>query len=415
MVDNLYTLAKSQLEEAYNVSNIDSNIKLILDQPRNEIIINFPVKLDNGKIVLLKSYRVQHNNILGPYKGGLRFNPNVTLDEVKSLSLWMTLKTSLQKIPFGGAKGGIKINPNDYSESELERISRNYCKYFYNYIGRNIDIPAPDMGTNSKIMNWMSDTYQKLGNPHKHGAFTGKSIECGGSQGRNEATGFGVVCCIKKWALDNNIELAGKNYIIQGFGNVGSNTAILLSNLGMVCLAIGDHTRYIKNEEGFNVYKIKEHIEKKRNLKSYQYGSDITKEEFFSLNCDILIPAALELVICGDEANNLNCNLIVEAANGPIDLAADKILQEKNILVIPDILANSGGVVVSYYEWLQNKRCDYKEKREILDMLNDRMNKTYDEVYINSKKNNISMRMSAYQLSLQHLEKVYKLRGEEFI
>ena len=414
MVDNLYTLAQSQLEEAYNISNIDSNIKLILDQPRNEIIINFPVKLDTGKMILLKSYRVQHNNILGPYKGGLRFNTNVNLDEVKSLALWMTLKTSLQKIPFGGAKGGIKINPNDYSETELERISRNYCKYFYNYIGRDIDIPAPDMGTNSKIMNWMSDTYQKLGNPHKHGAFTGKSIECGGSHGRNEATGFGVVCCIKKWAKDNDIDLAGKSYIIQGFGNVGSNTALLLSNLGMICLAIGDHTRYIKNDEGFNVYKIKEHVDKNKNLKNYQYGTEISKEEFFALNCDILIPAALELVICGNEANNLNCSLIVEAANGPIDLDADKILKEKNILVIPDILANSGGVIVSYYEWLQNKRCEYKEKREILDMLHDRMTKTYEEVYLNSKKNNLTMRMSAYQLSLRHLEKVYKLRGEEF-
>lgn len=411
---NLYLLARQQLEKGLNNANINEDIKTILMQPRNEIIVNIPVRLDNGKIELLKSYRVQHNNILGPYKGGLRFNDNVNLDEVKSLALWMTLKTALQKIPFGGAKGGIKINPNNYSESELEKISRNYCKYFYNYIGRNIDIPAPDVGTNSKIMNWMSDTYQKLGNPHKHGSFTGKSVEFGGSQGRTEATGFGVVCCIKKWAEENNINLAGKSYIIQGFGNVGSNTALLLSNLGMVCLAVGDHTRYIYNEEGFNVYKINEHVKLHKNIKDYKSGTDIEKEEFFKLECDILIPAALELVLCGEEANSVNCKLIVEAANGPLDIEADDILQKRNITVIPDILANSGGVIVSYYEWLQNKRCEYKEKREILDLLSERMNKTYDEISKYSKQNNLSLRTSSYVVALKYLEKVYKLRGNEY-
>ena len=411
---NLYNLARQQLEIGLNNSNINDDVKTILMQPRNEIIVNIPVRLDNGKLELLKSYRVQHNNILGPYKGGLRFNDNVNLDEVKSLALWMTLKTALQKIPFGGAKGGIKINPNDYSESELEQISRNYCKYFYNYIGRNIDIPAPDLGTNSKIMNWMSDTYQKLGNPHKHGSFTGKSIEFGGSQGRTEATGFGVVCCIKKWAEENNINLAGKSYIIQGFGNVGSNTALLLSNLGMVCLAVGDHTRYIYNEEGFNVYKINEHVKKHRNIKDYKSGTDINREEFFKIECDIVIPAALELVICAEEANNVNCKLIVEAANGPLDLEADDILEKRNITVIPDILANSGGVIVSYYEWLQNKRCEYKEKREILDLLSDKMNKTYEEISKYSKKHNLNLRISSYVIALKYLEKVYELRGNDF-
>ena len=411
---NLYILAQTQLEQAFSNTNIDPNVKTILLQPRNEIIINFPVKLDNGEIKLFKSYRVQHNNILGPYKGGLRFNDSVHLDEVKSLALWMTLKTSLQKIPFGGAKGGIKMNPNIYSENELENISRTYCKYFYNYIGRDTDIPAPDLGTNSKIMNWMSDTYQKLGNPHKHGAFTGKSIEFGGSQGRTEATGYGVVCCIRKWASYNNFNLEGKTYIIQGFGNVGSNTAILLSQLGLVCIGVGDHTRYIYNEEGFNVFKIKEYLEEHQNLKDYPSGETIVSEDFFKIKCDILIPAALELVICGEQANNINCKVIIEAANGPIDIEADKIFEEKNITVIPDILANSGGVVVSYYEWLQNKKCEYKDKKTILSMLYDRMNQTYDEVYKYSKNNNISMRIASYILSLKHLENVYKLRGSEY-
>ena len=412
---NLYLLAQEQLNNVFNLIEFDKDVKTILMQPRNEIIINFPVKMDNGEIKLFKSYRVQHNNLLGPYKGGLRFNKSVNLDEVKSLALWMTLKSALQKIPFGGAKGGIKMNPSEYSKREIEKISRTYCKYFYNFIGENVDIPAPDAGTNSKIMNWMSDTYQNLSNNHNNASFTGKSIEFGGSEGRTEATGFGVVSCIKNWATLNDIELAGKTYIIQGFGNVGSHTALFLSNLGLTCIGVGDHTKYIYNEQGFNVYKLKEYIDKHRCLKDYPFGEEISKEDFFKIECDILIPAALELVLINEDANNLNCKLIVEAANGPLDLNSDKICQEKNITIIPDILANSGGVIVSYYEWLQNKRCEFYDKKTILDILDKKMTKTFNEVYNYSKKNNMSLRNSAYILALKYIETVYKLRGYNII
>ena len=415
MEQNLYLLAQKQLNTAFSITDINENVKTILLQPRNEIIINFPVKLDSGEIKLFKSYRVQHNNILGPYKGGLRFNPSVHLDEVKSLALWMTLKCSLQKIPFGGAKGGIKMNSSNYSKSEMERISRTYCKYFFNYIGDETDIPAPDLGTNSQIMNWMSDTYQSISNNHKCGSFTGKSIEFGGSEGRSEATGVGVVCCIENWAELNDYELAGKTYIIQGFGNVGANTSLELAKLGMICIGIGDHTKYMYNEDGFNVFKIKEYLDEHKCLKEYPWQNEITKEEFFKLKCEILIPAALELVITGTEAESLECKLIVEAANGPIDVDSDIICEKKGITIIPDILANSGGVVVSYYEWLQNKRCEYSEKKFILANLKKKMTKTFNEVYNFSKKNNISLRNSAYIISLKYLEKVYELRGYNLI
>ena len=412
---NLYNLASQQLDQAMGMADLEEGIKTILLQPRNEIIINFPVKMDNGEIKLFKSYRVQHNNILGPFKGGLRFSSDIYLDEIKSLALWMTLKTSLQKLPFGGAKGGIKMNVSDYSESELERISRTYCRYFSRQIGRDIDIPAPDMGTNSKIMNWMSDTYQKLGHAHKHGAFTGKSVELGGSQGREEATGYGVVCCLRNWAKKNNYSLQGKTYIIQGFGNVGSNTSLLLTKLGMICVGVGDHTKYLVNQEGFNVYKLKEHVSEKKNISEYEGGQEISADDFFKIKCNVLIPAACELVILKDRAENLNCDLIVEAANGPLDLEADEICKNSNIEIIPDILANSGGVIVSYYEWLQNKRCEYHEKEIILEMLEKRMSNTFESVYDLSKRKNISMRMASYILSLEHLNKVYKLKGNGII
>ena len=415
MNKNLYELATFQLNEAIEKCNLDENITTILQQPKNEIIINFPVKLDSGIYKLFKGYRVQHNNLLGPYKGGLRFNNLVNLDEVKSLAMWMTIKTSLQKLPFGGAKGGIKFNPSEYSESELERISRTYCKYIYKYIGENTDIPAPDMGTNSKIMDWMMDTYMNINYSHNNGSFTGKSVECGGSEGRREATGYGIVTCIKKWANDNNFDLRGKTYIIQGFGNVGCNTSILLSHLGMICIGVGDHTRYINSEEGFNVYKLGDHTKEYKNLSEYPHGQTISKEDFFHTKCDIIIPAALELVICGEEANNIDCKMIIEAANGPIDHEAEKILNQKNIDIIPDILANSGGVVVSYYEWLQNKRCEYWTRQDILVKLEKKMEQTYDNVIKYSKAHSISIRMACYILALKNIENVYKNRGISII
>jgi len=405
---NLYDLVLQQYQESLTSFDLDNEIKEYLTFPKNEIIVNYPVRLDNNSIKMIKAYRVQHNNILGPFKGGIRFSNDVYLDEVKSLAFWMTIKCSLQNIPYGGAKGGIKINPYDYSKDELERISKGYASVMYKYIGENRDIPAPDLGTNSQIMDWMTDAYQKKANSHNNAVFTGKSLECGGSKGREQATGFGVVECIKLWAEKKNFNLCGKTFIVQGFGNVGSNTAILLIQLGMVCVGVADHTRCIKSEEGFNVFKLKEHCKKYNTIKEYSYGDDILPEEFFSIECDIVIPAAKELVICGDDGKKLNCKLIVEAANGPIDLDAEKNILSNNIDIIPDVMANSGGVVVSYYEWLQNKRSEYWDKHTVLEKLANKMKETFNNVYNKHINENISMRVACYILAIHKIEQIIK-------
>ena len=403
---NLYNLVLEQFNSAIKKTEYDENIYKYLSEPKHEIITNYPVRMDSGNIEMFRGYRVQHNNTLGPYKGGIRFSMDVHLDEVKSLALWMTIKCAIQDLPYGGAKGGVKINPYKYSQTELMKISKGYVNSMIKYFGEDKDIPAPDMGTNSQIMDWMVDAYQKKGNIHTNSVFTGKSLECGGSKGRTEATGFGVVECIKLWSKKKNFNLNGKSYIIQGFGNVGSNTAILLSKLGMTCIGVADHTRCLKSNEGFNVFKLQEHCMEKKNLLEYGFGEEITKNEFFSLQCDIIIPAAKELEICLEEANNINCTLIVEAANGPIDKEAEDILLSKNIEIIPDILANSGGVVVSYYEWLQNKRCEYWSEKEVLDKLTLKMKETFEKIYNELKKRNISIRDSCYIYAYQKLESI---------
>ncbi len=319
----------------------------------------------------------------------------------------MTLKCSLQKLPFGGAKGGIKFNPSEHSHSELERISKGFCRALYNYIGQDCDMPAPDLGTNSQIMDWMTHMYQMIGNHHHCGTFTGKSVECGGSHGREEATGTGVVLCLKEWAKYNHFDLKGKTYIMQGFGNVGSHIALLLAQLGMSCIGIGDHTGYLSSEEGFNAFKLKSYVDEKHNLEGYPSGQKVSKEEFFTINCDVLIPAALELQIVGEMANQLNTKVIIEAANGTIDLEADQILEKRGIPVIPDILANSGGVIVSYYEWLQNRRFEYWKEDEVMDKLDKRMRHTYQSISEKANQLKITLRLAAYLSAIEHLEKVY--------
>lgn len=407
-LENLYDLTQEQMSQALKIGNFHPDIATFMSQPRNEIIVNFPVKLDNGQLKLFKGYRVQHNNTLGPYKGGLRFHQGVYLDECKALAAWMTLKCSLQHLPFGGGKGGIKFNPRDHTESELERISKGFCRALHKYIGQDKDIPAPDMGTNSQVMDWMTHMYQSIDRTHNSGAFTGKSIACGGSQGREEATGTGVVICLKDWAYQNSIDLKGMTYILQGFGNVGSHTALLLNQLGMSCIAVGDHTGYLASNEGFNVFKLKKYVAKNGSLAGYAFGEKVSKEQFFNIECDVVIPAALELQIGKKEATGIKARVILEAANGPCDLEADRIFEEKGIDVIPDILANSGGVVVSYYEWLQNRRFEYWSKEEVLSRLEKQMIETYRRVAQYAKTKKLNMRMASYVLALQHIQDVYR-------
>lgn len=409
-MSNVFELVLKQYEKVKQEYNQNSKYDIFkyLEYPKNEIIIHYPVRMDDGSIKMIKGYRVQHNNILGPFKGGIRISEDIYLDEIKSLAFWMTLKCALQELPYGGAKGGIRINPNELSKEELERVSKGYAKNIFKYIGENRDIPAPDMGSNAQVMDWMTDAYQKKAQSHNYAVFTGKSVDCGGAKGRTQATGYGVVECVKLWAKNKGVDLNGKTYILQGFGNVGSYTALGLSKLGMVCIGLADHTACIHLKRGFDISEVKKHCDKHRCLKGYhEENMDIVKkEDFFGIECSLVIPAAKELVIGKREAENMKCDAVIEAANGPIDMEGEELLNKKNIDVIPDILANSGGVVVSYFEWLQNKRCEYWTEEATLNKLSDRMNHIYSKV-VNKmqEKPGLSMRTICYILAIERIER----------
>lgn len=413
--ENLFALAENQLERAFRVVNIDESVRTILAQPKNEIIIHFPVQLSSGKTQLFKGYRVQHNNILGPFKGGIRFHQDVYLDECKALASWMTWKCALQNLPFGGGKGGVKFNPNLYSPTDLEHITRRFTHALGTNIGPEWDVPAPDVGTNAQIMDWMMDTFSNIVSMADKQAVkrvvTGKSTVCGGSAGREEATGRGIVHCITQWAKENRFNLAGATMIVQGFGNVGSNTAKILSRMGVSVLAVGDHSGYWSHPEGFNPYKLAEYSRSHGKLDGYPGGERISREDFFSTKCDIFVPAALELQLCAKEAEMLQCKVVVEGANGPTNLEGEDILTKRGIPVIPDILANSGGVVVSYYEWLQNKRSEAWDIDDVRAKLEMRMNTTYQLVSEKGRQLRVDLRTAAYAIALERLQEVYARRG----
>lgn len=371
--DNIIKLFDSQLDSAVRRYKYDETFIRVLKVHDNEIIINFPVKLDDGTTKLFKGYRIQHNNWLGPYKGGLRFDDTVYLDEFKALSFWMTIKCAIHNLPFGGAKGGIKFNPSHYSEEEQKQIVQTYCSRIFKYIGPNTDIPAPDMGSTSRHMDWMTSKYQKKSNDNLiYSVFTGKSVSFRGSEGRDRATGLGVSYMIELW-FEHIIKqpLKGKTFIIQGFGNVGSWTARCLTNAGAVCVGLGDYTGYYQLTDtagaagaagGVNFHEILN-----RNAKTLE-GLDsipgiraVSISDFWTLKADIVIPAAMELQVNQSVAElfHPDCKLVAEGANGPLDMDADRVLTERNIAVIPDVLCNSGGVIVSYFEWLQNRTNEY--------------------------------------------------------
>jgi glutamate dehydrogenase/leucine dehydrogenase len=412
---NLFEVVTQQLHRGFDAINLEPDIRAILSQPKNELIINFPVKLKSGDVKVFKGYRVQHNNVLGPYKGGIRYHQDVYLDECKALASWMTYKCALARLPYGGGKGGIKFDPRQYDAEDLERITRRFTHSLGSNIGPEYDIPAPDVGTNSQTMDWMMDTYVNINAMSDRQGLkrvvTGKSIACGGSQGREAATGQGVVYCIQEWAHSRRFNLDGSTLAVQGYGNVGSNTARILSRMGVTLIAVGDHTGYYRNPEGFNPHKLAEHSKKNRSLEGYPGGQRISREEFFASDVDMLVPAALELQIGADEAKEIRAKVVVEGANGPTDLDGDRILHERGIDLIPDILANSGGVIVSYYEWLQNKRSESWELEEVQMRLERRMRKSYQQVADRARDLKTDMRTTCYAIALDRLREVYRARG----
>jgi len=412
---SLYESVNRQFNKAADLMNLDPEIRKILGKTTNEIVVNFPVKMENGRVEMFTGYRVQHNNVLGPFKGGLRFHPAVDIDEVRSLAAWMTWKTAIAGIPYGGGKGGIQIDPSKYSPIEMERITRRFTYALGNNIGPEYDIPAPDVNTNPQIMAWILDTYLSTMPPHERQCcihvVTGKPIESGGSVGRDKATGQGVVYLIEEWAKDRNVDLRGATYFVQGFGNVGSWTARLLSPHGSKLVAAEDVTGSIQNMEGIYADDLAGYVKEKGGVGGYPKAKAVDHETFMRTKADIFVPAAMERQITAETAPWLNVKLVAEGANGPTDLDGDAILQEKKIDLIPDILCNSGGVIVSYFEWLQNKRSEFWDLEEVDSKLHKKIVSAYHRVRETAWKYKTDWRTAAYIVALSRLEIVYKERG----
>lgn len=409
--------AQQKVKKACDKLGADPAVYEILKEPERVIEISIPVKMDDGSVKVFKGWRSAHSTAVGPSKGGCRFHPNVNLDEVKALSLWMTFKGGALGLPYGGGKGGVAVDPSELSERELEQVARGYVRGLYKYLGDRIDIPAPDVNTNGQIMSWMVDEYVKLnGDRFDIGTFTGKPVDFSGSQGRNEATGFGVAVVIREAAKRYGLDINTAKIAVQGFGNVGSYTVKNIERQGGKVNAIaewdkkeGNYALY--NEEGFDFKDLLAYKEENHTLIGYPNAEKISEKDFWEGEWDILVPAALENVITKDVAEKLNVKLVCEAANGPTTPEADKVLEERNIPLTPDILTNSGGVLVSYYEWVQNQYGYYWDEAEVEEKQEADMMKAIEGVFAVCDEYDVIPRDGVYMYAIQSIEKAMKLRG----
>ena len=409
---NPFEIAQKQIKSACDKLNADPAVYEILKNPMRVLEVSFPVKLDNGTVKTFIGYRSQHNNAVGPFKGGLRFHPGVTRDEVKALSTWMTFKCSVAGIPYGGGKGGMAIDPKDYSKAELERISKGFAKAISPIIGEKVDIPAPDVNTNGQIMSWMVDAYEEIEGKSAKGVFTGKPLEFGGSLARTEATGYGVNLAAKKALEKLNIDVKGATYAVQGFGNVGFYTAYYAHKDGAKIVAFSNVDVAIYNENGIDMEAvIKDFKENGCISENKGYGKDITNAELLELEVDVLTPCALENQITSENADRIKAKVVVEGANGPTTPEADEILFKKGILVVPDILANAGGVVVSYFEWVQNLQSYYWSFEEVQQKENALLSGAFEDVWALAAEYKVDLRNAAYMKSIERIAKAMKLRG----
>jgi len=408
---NPFKIVQKQIKEACDKLGYDDSVYELLKEPERVMTVHIPVKMDDGTIKTFTGFRSQHNTAVGPAKGGVRFHPDVNLDEVKALSTWMTFKCSVVGIPYGGAKGGIKVNPKELSEGELERLSRAYFRAIAPIIGPEKDIPAPDVYTNPQIMSWFMDEFSKLKGYNTPGVVTGKPIELGGSKGRDKATAQGCTYTIREAAKRIGLDLKGATVAIQGYGNAGSFSAILLNELGCKIVAVNDSKGGAYSEEGIDPYAILKHKQETGSVKGFEGTEEISGKDLLELDVDILVPAALENVITSQNAANIKAKIIGEAANGPTTPEADKVLYEKGILVIPDILANAGGVTVSYFEWVQNLMNYYWTEEEVLQRLEKIMVDAFSRVYNMHEEYKVDMRTAAYMVSIKTVTDAMKLRG----
>lgn len=406
-----WEMAVSQVHKVAGMINLDPGMTEILTHCKRELTVNFPVKMDDGSVKVFTGFRIQHNDIRGPSKGGIRYSPGVYKGEVQALAMWMTWKCATVGIPYGGAKGGVICNPKEMSQAELERMTRRFAAEISIIIGPEKDIPAPDVYTNPQVMAWIMDTYSMNKGYCVPGVVTGKPLSIGGSEGRNEATAQGCVYVIQEAAKKINLEIKGATVAVQGYGNAGSIAARLLHELGCKVIAVSDSRGGIFNAEGLDPLKVMAHKEATKSVVGYEGAKTITNEELLEVECDILVPAALEGVITGENADRIKTKIVAEAANGPTTPEADEIMFNKGIVVLPDILANAGGVTVSYFEWVQDIMAFFWHSKEINERLHTIMVKAFNEVFKIHEEYKCNMRQAAYILAIQRVAEAYTLRG----
>ncbi len=409
---DVFKMACRQFDQAADAISLPEHIRDRTKYPRRSLSVSLPIKRDDGSVTVFEGYRVQHNLSTGPAKGGIRFHQDVSIGEVAALSMWMSWKCSLAGLPYGGAKGGVIVDPRLLSESELERLSRRYMQEIAPFIGPHIDVPAPDMGTNEKIMGWMMDTYSNHIGRNEPACVTGKPISLGGSQGRREATGVGVAYLVKAYLADLNLPIQSATVAIQGFGNVGSEAALALAGYGAKIIAISDYTTGIYNPHGIDIKRALAFISSQKVLRDFDGGEPITNEELLTLDCTVLVPGALERVITAEIAPKLRCRILAEAANGPTTFSADRILEQREeIEIIPDVLCNAGGVIVSYFEWLQNLQNCYWDREEVLQKLVVILDRAKSSVDYQKRKFKFSRRLAALTLGIQRVADAKQSRG----
>lgn len=414
---NPFESAQAKVKKACETLGYGDDVYQILSQPQQVIEVNIPVQMDDGTTKVFKGYRSQHNNAIGPYKGGIRFHQNVNIDEVKALSIWMTFKCGVMNVPFGGGKGGVIVDPKTLSDNELQQLCRGYVDKLYRNLGEYYDIPAPDVGTNTKVMSWMQDEYCKINQGNANfGVFTGKDPKWGGSLGRGAATGYGIYLIAKFAAEKIGIEMKGAKVSVQGFGNAGKFTVKNMCKGGAKVVAISEWTREkgtyaIYNENGFDFDELEAYMEKNGNLINFPGSKELNEEEFFTLDVDIFAPCALENAITEEVAHKLQCKLVAEAANGPTTPAGEKVLMDRGIVITPDILTNAGGVTVSYFEWVQNLAGYYWTEEEVVERQSAATEIAFNDIWNLAQEHKCSMRDAAYLVSIKRIYEAMKFRG----
>lgn len=408
---NIFEMAQIPLNKAIETMKLDAGAAAIIAVPERTLEVSIPVKMDDGTTKVFTGYRSQHSTILGPAKGGVRYHQNVSMDEVKTLAFWMTCKCAVAGLPYGGGKGGIIVDPVKLSKAELERLTRGYIDKIAPIIGEKRDIPAPDMNTNAQIMGWMMDEYSKLAGQYEPGFITGKAISVGGSLGRTAATGRGVVVAALEALKLKGIQPHEATAAVQGFGNVGSWTAKLFCDAGVKVIALSDVYGAIFKADGFDCYDVDAYVKKTGSIVGYPGSKAITNADLLAMEVTVLAPCAIELQLTAENAAAVQASIICEGANGPTTPEADDILEAKGVMVIPDILANGGGVTVSYFEWVQNLYRYFWPEEEVIEKQNALMRKAFKAVYEKAKQYNVPLRVAAYMVALGSLEEAMKIRG----